>query len=164
MRALVIYESMWGATKAVAEAIADGLGADDVTVVDVGDAPAVVDPDVELLLVGGPTHAFGMTRASTRSDAERDHPPVLSRTGVREWLDAAKLPSGVACAAFDTKVVTPNLPGSAGKGIDKALRRLGGTPAGAPRTFRVHGKWDGLAEGEAERARAWGAELARTRG
>ena len=54
--------------------------------------------------------------------------------------------------------------GSAGKGIDKALRRLGGTPAGAPRTFRVHGKWDGLAEGEAERARAWGAELARSRG
>ena len=27
-------------------------------------------------------------------------------------------------------------------------------------TFRVHGKWDGLADGEVERAKAWGAELA----
>ncbi|MCV2394879.1 flavodoxin domain-containing protein [Actinotalea sp. M2MS4P-6] len=162
MTVLVIYESMWGATKAVAEAIGAGLGEADVRVVDVGEAEPVVPGDVDLLVVGGPTHAFGMTRASTRANAAKDHPPVLSPTGVREWLETAKLPAGLACAAFDTKVVTPDLPGSAGKGIDKSLRRLGGHPVAKPTTFRVHGKWDGLAEGEAERARAWGAELAAT--
>ncbi len=67
----------------------------------------------------------------------------------------------MACAAFDTKVVKPNLPGSAGKAIDKELRRLGGRPVAKATTFRVHGKWDGLADGELDRARDWGAELAR---
>lgn len=161
MTTLVVYESMWGATRAVAEAIAEGLaGRGEVRVVEVGEAPKAVEADVDLVVVGGPTHAFGMTRASTRADAAKEHPPVISTTGVRDWLEATRLPHGVACAAFDTKVVTPNLPGAAGKGIDKLLRRLGGHPITPATTFRVHGKWDGVAEGELDRARAWGAELA----
>jgi hypothetical protein len=161
MTALVVYESMWGSTKAIAEAIADGLApGGPVRVVEVSDLEGAVGDDVDLLVVGGPTHAFGMTRASTRDGAAKDHPPVISTTGVREWLEGLHLRAGVACAAFDTKVVKPNLPGSAGRAIDKELRRLGGRPVAKATTFRVHGKWDGLADGELERARDWGAELA----
>ena len=63
MRALVIYESMYGNTRAVAEAIAEGIRpVHDVVVVPAGRAgPQVVD-GATLLVVGGPTHAHGMTR------------------------------------------------------------------------------------------------------
>ena len=161
---MVVYESMWGSTKAVAEAIAEGLAAaGPVRVVEVGEAGAELGEYVDLVVVGGPTHAFGMTRESTRADAATQHGPVISRTGVREWLEQAHLPSGVPYAAFDTKVAKPNLPGSAAKGIDKALHKLGARRAAEATTFRVNGKWDGLLDGELDRARGWGTTLAASR-
>ena len=69
MRALVVYESLWGNTEKIARAIAAGLaglGSVDVKTSDA--APGTVD-GYDLLAVGGPTHAFSMTRASTRADA-----------------------------------------------------------------------------------------------
>ncbi|WP_353744571.1 flavodoxin domain-containing protein, partial [Thermocrispum sp.] len=51
MHALVVYESMYGNTKAIAEAIARGLAsAAQVDLVEVGSAPSTVDADV--LVVG----------------------------------------------------------------------------------------------------------------
>ena len=56
MYALVVYESMFGNTRQIAEAVAEGLGsAMEVRVVEVGTAPPVVGEDVALLVVGGPT-------------------------------------------------------------------------------------------------------------
>lgn len=158
---LVVYESMYGNTQAIAEAIGAGLGAG-ARVVEVGELagrPEAVDAD--LLVVGGPTHAFGMSRESTRADARKDAPDgaVLSGTGIREWLAELTLPAGTRVATFDTKVAKPNLPGSAAKAALKHLRRLGGRPVAAPRSFRVAGK-TGLLDGETDAARAWGAELA----
>ncbi|MEX1126227.1 MAG: flavodoxin, partial [Acidimicrobiia bacterium] len=69
MKALVVYESMFGNTKLIAEAVAGGLTRHlDVETVEVGQKP-VFGPGVDLVVVGGPTHAFGMTRASTRKSA-----------------------------------------------------------------------------------------------
>src|SRR6476646_5428459 len=91
-RALVVYESMFGNTEAVAHALAQGLGLRMlVAVVPVTQAPAKVDCGVELLVVGGPTHAFGLSRASTRRSArERGARPAggqeAERRGLREWL------------------------------------------------------------------------------
>ena len=59
MRAMVVVESMWGNTRAVAEAVASGLG-EEVSVVEVAQAPTQVPPEIDLLVVGGPTHAFSM--------------------------------------------------------------------------------------------------------
>lgn len=171
MTALVVYESMFGSTKAVAEAVAAGLHtAMPVEVVEVGELAATqdggsVDEEVTLLVVGGPTHAFSMSRASTREDAGKEAPPqglVSTGVGIREWIETLSVPKGLLFAAFDTKVATPHLPGSAAKAAAKRLHKKGGTPAVAAQSFAVNGKADGLVEGELEAARAWGRALGST--
>ncbi|HVM19426.1 MAG TPA: flavodoxin domain-containing protein, partial [Egibacteraceae bacterium] len=89
MRAVVVYESMYGNTKWIAESIAEGIRVHlPVEVIEVGSAPAEVAADIGLLVVGGPTHAFGLSRPSTRHDAaQRKGGSVVSdRIGLREWL------------------------------------------------------------------------------
>jgi hypothetical protein len=162
--ALVVYESMYGNTERIAQAVAEGLRDHvDVIVCEVGVAPDRL-PDIELLVVGGPTHAFGMSRASTREDAARRAArPVLSGLrGLREWTEAlATPPTPVALATFDTKVARPRLPGSAAHGVARRLRRLGMRPVCAPMTFLVQDSEGPLSDGELDRARAWGQSVAR---
>jgi flavodoxin len=89
MRTLVVIESMWGNTRAVAEAVARGLGGD-TTVIDVNQAPPTLPADVGLIVVGGPTHAFSMSRSSTQHDAvERGARDAHEGQGIREWLEQA---------------------------------------------------------------------------
>jgi hypothetical protein len=166
-RALIVYESLLGNTQAVALAIAEGLGATrPVTVREVGEAPDTVPDDVALLVVGGPTHAFGLSRPETRSDAaglgSAAVPVVSAGRGLREWLETLA-PSGRATPAvtFDTRVDKPRVPGSAAKKARKRLRHKGFEDFDEPRSFYVHGKAGPLADGEVDRARAWGADLAR---
>src|SRR5690606_22642564 len=66
MRALVVYESMFGNTQAVARAVAEGMSPRLATeVVEVGTAPATVDQDVSVLVVGAPTHGMTLSRPDT---------------------------------------------------------------------------------------------------
>ncbi|WP_199433027.1 flavodoxin family protein [Qaidamihabitans albus] len=165
MRALVIYESMFGNTQTIAKAIAAGLSARmDVELVEVGDAPATVAGDVGLIVVGGPTHAFGMSRSSTRQDAaeQASEGLVSAGRGIREWLAEARIPHGTGVTAFDTKSAKPRLPGSAAAKAHKRLRRLGGRPVAPAETFYVTGVSGPLAEGETERARRWAERLGTT--
>ena len=167
MTSLVVYESMFGSTKALAEEIATTLGeTGPVRLVEVGALAAAgsdLPEDVDLLVVGAPVHAFGMSRESTRQDAAKELGPVISSSvGVREWLGELHAVDGVRFATFDTKVTKPRLPGSAAKAVDKQLRSLGGSQACQPRTFHVHGKADGLVDGELAAARYWALTFART--
>jgi flavodoxin len=67
MRALVVYESMYGNTRVVANRIADGLRAThEVTVVPVGEATPELLAGADLVVAGGPTHMHGMSSASSR--------------------------------------------------------------------------------------------------
>ncbi|NEE03596.1 flavodoxin family protein [Phytoactinopolyspora halotolerans] len=163
MDAWVVYESMFGNTKALAEAIAAGLAAREVRVLEVGEAPLVIPATVGLLIVGCPTHAFGMSRASTREEAAKEAPHgVLSaRIGVREWFDALERDASGTTAAvtFDTRVNRPRLPGSAAAAAEKRLKRLGFATVARPMSFYVHGKEGPLVEGEIERATEWAAQL-----
>lgn len=162
MRALVVYESMFGNTRQVATAIADGMadGAD-VSITDVADAPARVPDDVDLLVVGGPTHAFSMSRPPTRQDAVRQGGAAISdvATGIREWLQDLPAPS-TACtfAAFDTRVDMPLLPGAASRAASRVAKKLGFTML-EPVSFLVHGYQGPLVDGQLERARTWGHDL-----
>ena len=136
-KALVVYESMWGNTEKVARAVAEGLAsALQVEVYEVTDAPGSPTQDVDLIVVGGPTHAFSMTRASTRQDARSQGADHGGETGLREWLDG--LPSGEPAqhvATFDTRVEKMrHLPGSAAKSAARVVHRTatsGPTPARA---------------------------------
>ncbi len=133
MRVVVVYESMYGNTHLVADAIADGLRSEaDVSVLPVDHADAAALADVDLVVVGGPTHVHGMTRASTRkAAAEAAQKPGsglgmdtdAEGEGLREWFDSiGSLPR--FAAAFDTRMHGPvTFTGRASKGIAKRLRR-----------------------------------------
>jgi len=169
VRVLVVYESMFGNTRDVALAVADGLRAHvAVDVIEVGEAPAAVPPDVAMLVIGAPTHAHGMTTPSSREDAaRRAGERLVSRgIGVREWLGGLQ-PSGapLPAAVFDTRIKGPGfLWGSAAKSAEKLLAGAGLRMVDVPHSFLVGGPtgepFDRLEEGELDRARAWGAELA----
>ncbi|MET8148590.1 flavodoxin family protein [Actinoplanes sp. NPDC049668] len=163
MKALIVYESMFGNTEKIARAVAEGLGdAFDVVVADVSGRPAPVD--VDLLVAGAPTHAFGMSRPGTRADAARQDGvrPGADAVGLREYLDQAPMLPGIAAAAFDTKIDKPFLPGSAAHRAHRRMRRLGCRMMLAPESFRVSGTAGPLAAGELERARRWAGALAST--
>jgi flavodoxin len=67
MRALVVYESMFGNTRLVASNIADGLRADyEVTVVPVAEATPELVAAADLLVAGAPTHMHGLPSGWTR--------------------------------------------------------------------------------------------------
>ncbi len=73
MRAVVVYESMFGNTHEVAERIASGLAARyEVTVLPVGEAIAQILPDIDLLVVGAPTHVHGLSRQHFGADNAPD--------------------------------------------------------------------------------------------
>ena len=100
MKALVVYESMFGNTEQLARAVAAGLGESvDVQVTEVTDAPTEPDPEVALIVAGGPTHAFSMSRESTRADAISKGAHEGEREfGLREWM--AALPYGQHAEGF----------------------------------------------------------------
>lgn len=161
MRALVVYESLWGNTEQLARDIAAELGATmTVDVVDSDVAPTIIE-GVDLLVVGGPTHAFSMTRPSTRATAGSDRSaPHIPKRGIREWLDAlTPVTTPVPAAAFDTRVDSPRLPGSAAKAARRELRSRGFETSAKAKSFRVHGYEGPPLDGELDAARAWAREL-----
>jgi hypothetical protein len=166
LTALVVHESMFDNTALIAEAVGRGLGLGgmDVTSYDVSDAPALAAVEVDLLVVGAPTHTFSLSRPSTRADAVRQGAAAeRARVGVREWLEGPPLEKGVHLAAmFDTRVrKVRHLPKAAGTRGDHLLRRLGVTTIVRPEAFLVEDVRGPLVDGEVERATSWGRELAR---
>jgi flavodoxin len=159
MRALVVYESMFGNTEQVAKEIMTGLASyGDARLLEVGDAP----PDVagyDLVVVGGPTHAFSMSRPSTRQDAVRQGADHGASRGIREWL--SELPAGtVGVATFDTRVdKVRRLPGSAARRAAKVLGRLGYRLLAGPESFYVDDTAGPLLPGEPDRASDWAMAL-----
>lgn len=162
MKALIIHESLFGNTRAVAEAVKRGLTRDrpvEVGLLRSDDAPGVIPEDVSLLILGGPTHAFSMTRASTRKDAETKGAQEHVRTGIREWIDAVAPRAELPVVTFDTRVKVRLMPGSAARSAVKALRSRGFRRAEQGETFWVEDTDGPLKDGELDRAEAWGHRL-----
>ena len=168
MRVVIAYESMYGNTHHVADAIAAGFGAGKhVTVQPISELdPTGVDADV--LIIGVPTHAHGVPRRSTRQAAVssahtkyEDHQldPSATGSGVREWLSELPDRVPVLTAAFDTRFRQPVwLVGHPARGISRTLARHGATVLARPESFFVD-KHEQLAGGELDRARRWGEQL-----
>jgi hypothetical protein len=163
VKALVVYESMWGNTQQVARAVATGVRASyQVEVLEVSRAPLNPGPDVSLIVAGGPTHAFSMSRPRTRADAHArgaDH--GTEGFGLREWLE--QLPAGdhpQVIATFDTKVKMVKLLPGAAKGAAKVAAQHGYQRAAHAESFYVQDMEGPLVDGELERATQWGREIA----
>lgn len=174
MRVTVVYESLFGNTRTLAQAIAEGIrtaapGADVCCIPITEAGPAAAEAD--LLVAGGPTHFLGMTSQRSRRMARQywaqatghgghhpgDAPPL--GPGVREWLATLPAGGGRPAAAFDTRLDTL-FPGSAARLIGRILRDQGYQIIAAPEGFTVTTMQGPLSPGEQERARAWGAGLA----
>ncbi len=168
MRALVLYESLFGASRLVADAIGTGLGESVETRVQRID---VLPPDltgIDCLVVGGPTHARSMTRPASRREAPRwgeTRPTPLhletsvEQPGVRELL-ASLPPTTLAGAAFATRADMSQLAsGTAAAGIDRRMRRRGFVMLVPPASFRVGEDGQPLRD-DLERATRLGRTLA----
>jgi len=168
MRALVVYESMFGNTRNVALAVAEGLaGKLEVEAVEVGAAPTVLASDVRLVVVGAPTHAHGLSTTKSRANAAGrvEGPLVSGGRGIREWIASLRPGTDVVAAAFDTRVKGPMLfTGSAATSATKLLQRARIGRVQPPRSFVLEGATgplaDRVARDELDAARAWGASLA----
>ena len=146
----MVYESQFGNTRRVAEAIGQGLGT---KVAAAGEVSTLDFQGLELLVVGSPTQGG------------RPMP------GVQKFLAEIKPGQlkGVKVAAFDTRfeLAKQNLflkalmktIGYAADKIAKVLVEKGGELAAKPEGFIVTGKEGPLAEEELARAREWGKEL-----
>jgi len=165
MKALVVYESLWGNTGRIGRAIAEGLAT---RITAEAASTRDVDPksvaDVDLLVVGGPTHVKGLSRWGTYFVARRiiggkygTRPdPAARRVG--SWLRSLKRGT-TRVAAFDTRREGEDA-GAAAPLILERLEGKGYVRAAEPEGFIVEGMAGPLAEGEVERARAWGRRLA----
>ena len=168
MRALVVYESMFGNTRVVASNVADGLrGAYEVTLVPVAGATADLLAPADLLVVGGPTHMHGMSSSMTRRmaaqaaakpDSGLSLDPDAAGPGVRDLLKRLG-PRPTLAAAFDTRLAgAPRSTGRASLRVARLLKRHGCRIIAAPESFLVTQE-STLADGEAARARRWGEAL-----
>lgn len=141
MNAFVIYDSQYGNTERIAQAIAGALAERaNVQLVPMAQAPALLSANVDLLILGGPTQSRGPTPA------------------MRAFL--ANLPSqvlkGLPAASFDTRLSKPEwLTGSAARGIAETLGKMGVSLLLPSESFLVTGKEGPLVDGETERAASW---------
>jgi flavodoxin len=158
MKAVVLYESLYGNTEAVARAIAEGLAPiGEVALARFGELPEGAAEEADLVVLGGPTHGWGMTKPASRKSPDAEG----YAAGAREWLEGARQAAGKMAAAFDTRFGKPRwLTGSAALRIARKLRRSGFRLILPPESFFVLRTEGPLRDGEEDRARAWGAELA----
>jgi flavodoxin len=146
MKTLVVYDSLYGNTRAVAEVIGETIPGD-VPVLSVGQADVSELEDVDLLILGAPTHGSLPSTAAQR---------LLERLG-------APARAGARAATFDTRLGWGFLRkyGYAAERMAEALQEKGWTLVGTPGGFFVRGLKKGpLKKGELERAAEWAKELA----
>lgn len=153
MRAVVVYESIFGTTRTLAEAVGEGLrGRFSVVMAEVSTAPAVLI-GIQLLVIGGPIHAWSMIREITPSPG----------IGVHEYIDGLPTAQGeVAAAAFDTALRAEHRrpASSAAKPAARRLEAHGYRLLVKPEHFYVVSVDGPLEPGELDRAHAWGVGLA----
>ena len=159
--AWVVYDSVHGNTRTIAEAVAEGLRAEGpVHLVAASDADGDLLREARTVVLGCPTHAFSLSPAMKAFTA-RLTPGSLA---------------GVPVAVFDTRFEVGEMPAWilrlvvraigrrawAATGLRRIAARAGATDLAEPVGFIVRDTEGPPADGEVERARAWGRSLAST--
>lgn len=143
MNVLIVYDTRFGNTERIARSIARGFGPSTNVRVEPASVIEGIDPNLDLMIVGGPTHAHGASNP------------------IRAFLEGLPDLSGTRVSAFDTRYDKPRwLTGAASGVIGDRLRRRGGTVVHPGESFFITSNEGPLAPGEEERAMAWGATLA----
>jgi len=146
MESLVVYDSKFGNTRKLAEAVADGLrSVGSVRLLGLDKLPPEDVGTVDLLVIGGPTQVHGMTAR------------------IRQFVDLLEVrpETGMVAATFDTRFRMPAaLSGSAARLIARKLRQAGIRVFTRPQSFFVSRGAPELEQGEAERAAEWAKGLA----
>ncbi len=164
MKILVVYESYWGNTAAVARAIAEGLGPE-ARAMSTAEAKGEALAAFDLIVAGSPIIGFQLPTEKSRNDmaakpGKAPAPPDLSHPSMRSWLEALPQASGRArAAAFETGFKLS--PGGSAAKILKLLEGKGYRPIAKKQRFLVKTSYGPVREGELDRAKAWGAELAK---
>lgn len=161
LKAVVVYESIWGSTASIARAVAEGIGPG-ARAVRTDEATPEVVSDADLLVAGAPVMAFGLPTEGMRArlastEAAAPTPPDLTHPSLRSWLGTMPRGHGRS-AAFETRIWWS--PRGATGDIERRLRDAGYPPIAKSGKFVVVDKYGPLRAGEVERARAWGRELA----
>jgi hypothetical protein len=159
VKAVVVYESLWGNTAAVARAIAEGIGPD-AAALSTSEAVGTAIEGADLIVAGAPLLGFNLPTEDMRATIAKGGntpAPDLSHPSMRSWLES--VPAGAGqCCGFETRIWWS--PGSSAKKISESLRAKGYSSAGTDEKFIVTGKYGPLKDGELERARRWGERLA----
>lgn len=152
MKTIVIFDSIYGNTKAIAESIAQGI-VGDVRILNVKDADISELNNLDLLIVGSPTHGG---RPSKDTKVFLDSIPKNALKNIR-------------VAAFDTGISQEgkgffmrtiiNIFNYAAKPISRNLEKKGGIVIAEPDGFIVEGREGPLKPGELERATRWAREI-----
>ncbi|HVP27465.1 MAG TPA: flavodoxin domain-containing protein [Candidatus Bathyarchaeia archaeon] len=146
-KALIVYHTEFGNTEKIAKAMAEGIRTQgvDVDCLKTNEANASKIGEYDLLALGGPTHAFGISKPV------KDFLKQLENTNL----------SGKKAFAFDTKMKS-RLAGSAAKGIEKKLQKLGMTIVTPHASAIVKGREGPLEEGTEEAFKQVGVSLAKS--
>jgi flavodoxin len=156
MKGLVIYDSVFGNTEKIAQAIGAVLAErGSVDTLSIGKLTADKMSGLDLLLVGSPTRGFRPTEAISKF---LNSIPKNSLTGIR-------------VAAFDTRIWLDTIDskalrfvvdkgGYAANTIAKSLIKKGGQLVSPAEGFLVTGEQGPLKDGELERANGWARGIA----
>ena len=148
MKALVVYDSLYGNTEKIAKAIG-GVITGEVRVLPVGQANPAELKSLDLLIVGSPTQGG---RATKPMQAFLDIIPDTSLKGIK-------------VAAFDTRMTTKfvKIFGYAAGRIADGLKSKGGILVVSPEGFFVTSSKGPLKDGELERAAGWAKGIAESK-
>ena len=144
MKALIVYDSVYGNTEKIARAIGEAITGD-VKVLRVGEVSPSELESINFLIVGSPTQGGRPTPAI------QDLLNKVSDLAIK----------GINVAVFDTRLSTRwvGIFGYAAGKIADNLKRKGGTLVAFSEGFFVKGKEGPLKEGELERAASWAKEI-----
>lgn len=160
MKALIVFESWFGGAKCAAEAIASGLRTNDIdaTLVNLSEHQPVIPADLDLLIIGAPTHNRGLPSDASQAEAAEDSGlPVHG--GVRVWLESLDIPKHLYVALFDTFSGNKLLAGSAAKAMTRVLVRTKQIRPVSCMSFHMSVIRGALRRGELDRAFEWGRAL-----
>ncbi len=153
MKTIILYESFFGNTGKIAQAIAEPFG-NAALLKKIDDVNLNELTGFELLIVGSATRGFR---------------PCEKTKAFLKSIPENRL-NGIKVAAFDTRILLETIKskplrllvktgGYAAKHIASALQKKGGKLVAPPEGFLVTGEEGPLAEGELERARNWATQF-----